>query len=45
LEIAQIIELLLIKAMEHLGKAIKEILPGEAEEFAGYMPRPAEPLS
>ena len=39
------IELLLIKAMEHLGKAVKEVLPGGAEEFAGYMPRPAEPLA
>jgi len=32
------IDLLLIKAIEHLGKAIKEILPGGAEEFAEYMP-------
>lgn len=39
------IELLLIKAIEHLGKAIKEVLPGGAEEFAGYMPRPAKPIS
>lgn len=38
------IELLLIRAMEHLGKAIKEVLPGGADEFAGYMPRQAAPL-
>ncbi len=33
------IELLLLETMGQLGKAIKEVLPGGAEEFAEYMPK------
>lgn len=36
------IEHLLIGTIEQLGKAIHAVLPGGAEEFAGYMPRLAD---
>jgi len=34
------IEQLLIQGLEHMGKAVCEILPGGAEEFYHYMPTP-----
>lgn len=32
------IEVLLVETLEHLGKAVEEILPGGAAEFDEYMP-------